>query len=266
MIDWDEELCDQLAEQGLNVIRFDNRDVGLSSMFDEAGVPNIVDTVAAYQLGEEVKVPYTLEDMAADAVGLLDALNIEKAHMCGGSMGGMIAQLMAIRYPSRVSSLISMMSSTGAPELPRGKPEAMAVFMAPPPSERNAYIEHVVNNSRIMADPKALPDENLLRSQIQRSYDRCFHPEGMARQMIAVVTAGDRTQALKSVTALTLVIHGSGDTLLPVEHGEATARAIPGAELLIVDGMGHGMAFPEVWPRWVEAIAAHIRKSEAQLG
>ena len=263
MIVWDEGLCNQLAGQGLYVIRLDNRDVGLSSKIDEAGEPNIMEVLTAYQRGEEVKAPYTLDDMADDAIGLLDALGIEKAHICGMSLGGIIAQIMAIRYPSRVSSLISMMSSTGNPKLPQGKPEVMTLLLSPPPAEREANINHAMNLGRAMYGSKMPLDEQLGRPIAERLYDRCYHPQGVARQTVASMTAGNRTQALKSVTAPTLVIHGSEDPILPVEHGKATAEAIPGAELLIIEGMGHGLLFPEVWPRWVEAIAVHTKKAGA---
>jgi pimeloyl-ACP methyl ester carboxylesterase len=262
MVGWYEELCNQLAKQGLYVIRFDNRDVGLSSKIDEAGEPNVIEILAAYQRGEEVKPPYTLDDMADDAIGLLDALTIDKAHICGVSMGGMIAQIIAIRYPSRVSSLISMRSSTGDPELPQGKPEVWALLLSPRPAEREANIEHGINFLRALEGSKFPPDEQLVRRIAELAYDRCYHPQGIARQAVASMTAGNRTQALKSVTAPTLVIHGSEDPIFPVEHGKATAEAISGAELLIIEGMGHGFSNPEVWPRLVDAIAAHTHKAD----
>ena len=240
MIMWDEVLCDLFAKQGLYVIRFDNRDVGLSSKFDD--------------------IPYTLDDMADDAVGLLDALGIEKAHILGASLGGMIAQTIAIRHPSRVWSLISMVSTTGDPALPQGKPEVYALFLSPVPVEREANIEHNVNIFRAIGGSKYPADEQEIRRIMERSYDRCFCPQGMARQVNAVGAAGSRVQALRSVTAPTLVIHGSEDQFFPVEHARSTAEAIPGAELLIVEGMGH--LFPaEVWPLLVDAVAAHTHKA-----
>jgi len=262
MIAWDEELCDQLAERSLYVIRFDNRDVGLSSKIDEAGEPDLMEVLTAYQRGEAIKIPYTIDDMADDAIGLFDALNIERAHICGMSMGGMIAQIMAIRYPSRVSSLISIMSGTGDPELPQGNPEVMALFGVPAPAEREAYIEYGIIVNRAMMGLKIVPGEQLLRLMAERAYDRCYHPWGVARQTVATMTAKDRTKALKSVTAPTLVIHGSEDPVLPVEHGKATADAIPRAELVIIEGMGHGWA-PELFTRLVDTIAAHTRKAGA---
>lgn len=260
MIAWGEAVCDQLARQGLYVIRFDNRDVGLSSKIDEAELPNIEEVLAARQSGEKAKIPYTLDDMADDAIGLLDALGIERAHICGISMGGMIAQIMAVRYPSRVWSLVSMESGTGAPDLPPAKPEVIALLLAPRPAERDAYVEHMLNIFRTIAGSKIPIDEQLTRRLSEQSYDRCYYPQGVARHWAAIIAAGDRTQALKSVTAPTLVIHGSEDPLVPIEHGKATAEAVPGAEVLIIEGMGHGLHY-EVWPRLVNAIAAHTQKA-----
>ena len=240
MIMWDEVLCDLFARQGLYVIRFDNRDVGLSSKFDD--------------------IPYTLDDMADDAVGLLDALDIEKAHILGASLGGMIAQTIAIRHPSRVWSLISMVSTTGDPALPQGKPEVFALFLSTVPVEREANIEHNVNIFRTIGGSKYPADEQEIRPMMEQSYDRCFCPQGLKRQAEAVMMSGYRTQALKSVTAPTLVIQGSEDPFFPTECGRATAEAVPGAELMIVEGMGH--LFPaKAWPLFVDAVAAHTRKA-----
>ena len=240
MIMWREAFCDLLASQGLYVIRFDNRDVGLSSKLED--------------------IPYTLDDMADDAVGLLDALGIEKAHILGASMGGMIAQTMAIRHPSRVWSLVSMVSTTGDPALPQGKPEVYALIFAPAPFEREAQIEHSVNFYMHLGGSKYPSDEQEIRGMIEQSYDRCFYPQSVKRQSEAVMMSGPRTEALKSVTAPTLVIHGSEDPIFPVEHARSTASAVPGAELLIIEGMGH--LFPvEVWPLLVDAIVRHTHKA-----
>ena len=260
MIHWPEEFCNLLASKGLYVIRFDNRDVGLSSKFDEAGVSDLSDIFTDPQTGAELNTPYTLDDIADDAAGLLDALGIEKAHILGMSMGGMIAQTVAIRHPSQVLSLISMSSGTGDPSLPYGTPEAMAMLVAPMPAERQAYIEHNINLFRIITGSKYQADEQEIRQMVECAYDRCYYPPGMARHSLAIMTAGSRTEALKSVTAPTLVIHGSEDPLLPIEQGKATAEAVPGAELLIIEGMGHD--FPaEVWSLLVDAIAKHAQKA-----
>lgn len=240
MIMWEEEWCGLLASQGFYVIRFDNRDVGLSSKFDD--------------------IPYTLDDMADDAVGLLDALNIEKAHIVGASMGGMIAQTIAIHYPSRVWSLVSMVSTTGDPALPQGKPELFALFLAPEPVEREANIEHRVNLYLLIGGSKYPSDEQEIRRMVEQSYDRCFCPQGMKRQTDAVMVSGSRTEALKSVTAPTLVIHGAEDPFFPVECGRATAEAVPGAELLIIEGLGHWCP-AKAWPLLVDAIVRHTHKA-----
>ena len=259
MIIWPEELCNQLAEQGLYVIRFDPRDVGLSSKLDEAGEPELGKILAAHQRGEEPEMPYTLEDMAADAIGLLDALSIDRAYLCGVAMGGMIAQIAAFRYPSRVSGLISWMCSTGDPNLPPGKPEVMAHLLKPSPAEREAYVEKTVSMLQAVHGPTFPPDAQLARSIAERAYDRGNHAPGIARHAAAIMTAGNRTQALKSITAPTLVIHGAEDPCFPVEHAKATADAISGAELVIIEGMGHGLSCPALWPRLVDAIAAHMK-------
>lgn len=265
MIHWPEEFCNMLASQGLHVIRFDNRDVGLSSKCDEASVSDLTEIFTDPQRGAEMNIPYTLDDMADDAVGLLDALVIEKAHVLGVSMGGMIAQTVAIRHPSRVFSLISMSSGTGDPSLPWGKPEAMAMLVAPMPDEREAYIDHNINLYRTITGSKYQADEQEIRHLMEHAYDRCYYPPGMARHSVAIMTAGSRTQALRSVTAPTLVIHGSEDPLLPVEQGKATAGAVPGAELLIIDGMGHDLP-AGVWPLIVDAIVSHTRKAASVIG
>lgn len=264
MVLWPEEFCNLLASQCLYVIRFDNRDVGLSSKLDEAGEPDLTEIFADPQRGAELNIPYTLDDMADDAVGLLDALGIEKAHVLGISMGGMIAQTVAIRHPSRVLSLISMASGTGDPELPWGKPEAMAMLVSPMPAEREAYIEHNIKLFRTISGSKYQADEEEIRRLVECAYDRCYHPPGMARHSVAIMAAGSRSQALRSVTAPTLIIHGSEDPLLPAEQGMATAEAVPGAELLIIDGMGHD--FPtEVWPLLVDAIVRHARNAASAV-
>ncbi len=263
MIFWDEEVCEQLAERGHHVIRFDNRDVGLSTRFEEEGVPDVLKALEASLNGEKIQAPYTLDDMADDAVGLLDALNIEKAHICGASMGAMIAQTVAIRHPSRVLSLIPIFGSTGNPELPKPKPEVIKALLTPLPSGREANIEQRLKNIRMFAGPGFPFDEEWTRSKVAASYDRAFYPQGVARQYVGILAHGNRKPALASVTAPTLVIHGADDPLVPVEGGKDTADAIPGAELLIIDGMGHDLPHGGAWPQIIEAISAHTRKAEA---
>jgi pimeloyl-ACP methyl ester carboxylesterase len=260
MILWQDDFCTQLASRGHRVIRFDNRDVGKSSKFDHLGVPSIMEALTARRLGRPVPAPYSISDMAADAVGLLDALRIDKAHIVGASMGGMIAQTMAIQYPSRVRSLTSIMSSTGNPDLPPAKPEAMAALLTPQPTTREESIERAVFVFRHICSPGFPFDEAEVRACAALSYDRGFSPEGTARQLVAVLASGSRKEALKSVNVPTLVIHGKDDPLVPVEAAHDTAATIPGAELLIIDGMGHDLP-RALWPRIVDAISALTARS-----
>jgi pimeloyl-ACP methyl ester carboxylesterase len=260
MIEWDEDLCTDLAKSGHYVIRFDNRDTGLSTKFDGAGVPNIVETIGKIMKGEEIKPPYTLEDMADDGVGLLDALGIQKAHICGMSMGGMIAQTIAIRHPSRVLSLISIYSTTGNRGLPQPKPEILGLLISPPPNNRQAYIEHLLKLLRAIAGPGFGVDEAWTRKIMGKNFDRSFYPQGAARQFVAILVQKDRRAALASLKVPALVIHGTDDPLMPVEAGKDTAKAIPGAQLMLIEGMGHDLPHAGPWPRIIEAIATHTLK------
>ncbi|HEY8120336.1 MAG TPA: alpha/beta fold hydrolase [Myxococcota bacterium] len=260
MVLWDEEFCELLARHGHYVVRFDNRDVGLSTKFDSAGVPNIV---ALMQPGADRSgVPYTLDDMADDAAGLLDALRIERAHIVGASMGGMIAQTVAYRHAPKTRSLVSIMSSTGNPALPPAKPEAMAVLLTPRPLDRASNVEASVQAARVIGSPGYPADEARVRERAGMMFDRAFTPLGTARQMAAIFAHGNRVPRLGAVTAPTLVIHGVADPLVPIEGGRDTAKAIPGAQLLEIEGMGHDLP-PGLWTRIADAIAAHTQKAEA---
>lgn len=252
MIAWDEEFCAALAGRGYWVIRFDNRDVGLSTKFDEAGIPDIL----AMMQGKPSQAPYTLRDMAADAVGLLDALQIESAHVVGISMGGMIAQEMAICYPERVWTLTSIMSSTGDPTLPPPRPEAAALLITPAPTDRDGYLEHSVQTWRVLNGPGFPLDEERIRERAGRSFDRGPSPAGAMRQLAAILASESRKEVLKTLKVPTLVIHGDADPLVPVECGVDTADAIPGTELLIIEGMGHDLP-PAVEPQVIDAIVRH---------
>jgi pimeloyl-ACP methyl ester carboxylesterase len=256
MIAWDERFCAQMAGRGYWVIRYDNRDVGLSTKFDEAGVPDLMGMMQATMQGQAVQAPYTLVDMANDGVGLLEALEIESAHVVGVSMGGMIAQAMAIHHPQRVRTLTSIMSSTGNPELPPPSQEAMAVLMTPTPAERAAYIENSVQSSRVLAGPTYPMAEDVVRERAARFFERGLHPAGVARQLAAVLASGSRKEALQSVNLPTLVIHGNADPLVPVEGGIDTANAVPGAKRLIIEGMGHALP-PVLWPQIMDAVTRH---------
>ncbi|MCC7365699.1 MAG: alpha/beta hydrolase [Dehalococcoidia bacterium] len=254
MLAWDEEFCRQLAGRGHHVIRFDNRDVGLSTKFEAAGAPDVVAALTAAQSGQPVDAPYTLRDMADDAVGLLDALGIPAAHIVGASMGGMIVQQMAIDHPSRVLTMTSIMSSTGEPGLPPSSPEANAALLTPAPTDREGNIEFSVSMRDVIGSKGVPFDEAKARRMAATMYDRSFYPVGMARQLVGIVASGSRKEGLAGVTCPTLVIHGDIDPLVRVEAGQATAAAVPGAKLLIIEGMGHDLPEP-YWPRIIDAIA-----------
>ncbi len=258
MISWDDPLCRLLASRGYRVIRFDNRDAGLSTKLEGAEVPDPLVLFETLSQKKRIRAPYTLDDMAQDAFGLLDALGIVAAHVLGMSLGGMIAQTMAIRKPERVRTLISIMSTTSDPNLPPPRPEALKMLLAPAPRSREAYLEHAVEWRKVLSGPGFSDDEERIRTRAARMFDRGLHPEGKARQMAAVLASGSRKEALRAVSLPTLVIHGDADPLVPVECGIDTADAIEGAKLMIVRGLGHALP-PAVWPQLVEAIANHAR-------
>ncbi|MEJ2166084.1 MAG: alpha/beta hydrolase, partial [Desulfobacterales bacterium] len=227
------------------------------------GLPDMAEMLHALMQGRSLEAPYSLNDMADDAAGLLDALNIGKAHVCGCSMGGMIAQTLAIRHPHRILSLISIYSTTGNPNLPQAQPAAMAALMTPPPTERQAYIDYNVKTMKAIAGSGFPFNEQFIRSISARAYDRAFYPQGVARQMMAVMAQENRKPALASVAVPTLVIHGTADPLVPPEHGKDTADAVPGAQLLLIEGMGHDLPHTGgPWPQIIDAIAAHTKEAE----
>lgn len=256
MITWDDRFCAQLAARGYRVIRFDNRDVGLSTRLDNLGVPNVRQMMSEQWMGFPEQSPYTLCDMAADTVGLFDALGIDAAHVVGVSMGGAIGQELAIHWPQRLRSLTSIMSNTGEIGFPKSSPEAMSVLLTPPPKERKAFCSDYALRWRTLRGPGFPEDEaeDLLRAQ--RVFDRGVSTSGMARQLAAIIAAPGRRRALAEVRLPALVIHGDADPLVNVEGGRATARAIPGAKLNIIEGMGHALPIC-LWPRLVDAIARH---------
>jgi pimeloyl-ACP methyl ester carboxylesterase len=262
MVSWPMEFCAKLGEAGHFVVRFDNRDVGLTTKAKQADIPVMADVLNCVATGEHVDAPYRLTDMAADTVGLMDALYIEKAHICGLSMGGMIAQTIAIEHPQRVISLISMESTTGAPGLPEMKPEIGMALLKPPPTEREAYIRYMIELFRLLAGGSKKYDEATQREISAISYDRSFYLAGFACQFAAIMASGSRRKALASVHVPTLVIHGADDPLFSKEHGKDTADAIPGARFLLIEGLGHGTAYPSLWDEIVAAIAAHTKAAE----
>ncbi|HUD52250.1 alpha/beta hydrolase [Parvibaculum sp.] len=236
---WQTELCHELVARGYRAIRFDNRDVGLSTKFEAAGMPDMAAIFGALMTGKKPDAPYSLDDMAADAVGLLDALEIGRAHIVGASMGGMIAQLVAANHPERALSLTSIMSTTGNPALPQAKPEVMTMLMTPAPADLEGAIQRGIKMWQMIGSPGFPTDETILREWVTRDVKRSAYPVGVARQMAAIVSNGDRREKLKGIKVPAVVLHGDADPLVPVEGGRDTAASIPGAELRIVPGMGH---------------------------
>jgi pimeloyl-ACP methyl ester carboxylesterase len=259
LVAWSQEFLDRLAARGYRVITFDNRDAGLSTHLADAGYPNIIGMLAQMA---SAKPLYSLEDMADDAAGLLDTLGIESVHVFGVSMGGMIAQTFAISHPQRTSSLCSVMSRSGQPGtgLPTG--EAMRVLLQPPPKEREKAIAQSLESTRAISSPGFPFDEERALARATLAYDRAHDPAGTARQLAAVIGQRDRTDDLGRVEVPTLVIHGTADPLVQPDGGEATAAAVPGSELIMIDGMGHDLPL-EVLDQVVDALAANIAKGEA---
>ena len=253
---WPDGLCQMLADNGFYVIRFDNRDCGLSTKLDGVEVDLGAVMVAALEDRPDLlpPVPYTLSDMAADAAGLLAHHGIDAAHIMGASMGGMIAQTFALEYPQHTLSLVSIMSTPGDPDVSQPTPEAGAALLAPPPTERAAYIENSISSMVWQSKKYANPDE--VRAQAALDFDRSFYPEGSARQLGAIYASGRRSPRLPSLDTPTLVIHGRDDTLLPPIGGFRTAELIPGANLLLMADMGHDLPEP-LWPVLVDAIVAN---------
>lgn len=253
---WPEAFCAELAECGRFVIRFDNRDCGLSTKHDGVvvDIAAVIGAALADDPAQRPSVPYTLSDMADDAVGLLDHLGIAAAHLAGASMGGMIAQTVAIEHPDRTLSLTSIMSTTGEPEVSTPSPEAGAALLAPPPTDRDAFIAAAAGS--MLWKSKKYGDLDKVRAEYARDYDRSFYPEGSARQLTAIYASGRRTDALAVLDTPTLVIHGRDDTLFPIEAGLRTSELVPGSKLLLLADMGHDLPEP-LWPTVVDAIISH---------
>lgn len=255
MISWEEDFCEQLAARGFHVIRFDNRDIGLSTKMEAAGMPDVMSAFAG-----DPKPAYTLDDMADDAVGLLDALGIRAAHVVGASMGGFIAQLMAINHPDRVLSLTSIMSGPGGRDAVAPRPEGAEVLTRVPPETRDGRIEHGVWIRGVLVGSGNPFDEAAEVQRTTRAVDRSYYPVGTARQLVAILAARGRLERLANVKVPTLVVHGLDDPLVPVDNGRRVAAAVPGARLLEFEGMGHNM--PErLWPQVIDAIAETARKA-----
>jgi pimeloyl-ACP methyl ester carboxylesterase len=257
LIYWPTDLVDGLAAAGFFVIRMDNRDAGYSQRWEGHEI-RVMKVVEAIGRGEEPDVPYRLEDMADDAVGLLTALDIQQAHIVGVSMGGMVAQSLALRHPDRVRTLTSIMSTTGDPNVGQATPEMNAALFTPPPTEREAAIESTVDYNRMAwADHF---DEARSRATAARNLDRGVYPKGTGRQLAALLAGGDRTERLRGITAPTLVVHGEKDPLIDISGGRATAEAVPGADLLVLEGAGHDLP-PVLVPLLLDRLMAHFRSA-----
>lgn len=263
MIIWDDEFCEKLAARRFRVIRFDNRDIGKSGKLTGGGPLRPIELLKLRFLNIPLAAPYRLIDMAKDTAGLMDALGIQSAHLVGASMGGMIAQEVALSFPHRVRSLTSIMSTTGNPKLPPPSRAAMALLMAPPPKSREEYIERFAKTWKFLRVGSFPEDEARDRALATRTYERGLNPAGAGRQLRAILASGSRKQRLRAVTAPTLVIHGTVDPLVHPEGGRDTAASIPGAKLLMVEGMGHALPIA-MWPQIIDAIDRHAHSAAAK--
>ncbi|MBI5898530.1 MAG: alpha/beta fold hydrolase [Rhodocyclales bacterium] len=262
LIAWPDSFCQALVARGFRVVRFDNRDAGLSDRTPGKKRGNLALAMAAAALHLPVRTPYTLEDMAGDTVRLMDDLGIGQAHVVGASMGGMIAQILAAKFPRRVLSLSSIMSSTGNRKVSKPTRAAGKALLARPadPTDPEAVTEHLIDVFGVIGSPGFPSTREAMRARIGRAVRRSYDPAGTARQLLAVIAAGDRRRQLKAITAPTLVIHGAQDPLVPLAAGRDTAAHIPGARLLVIDGMGHD--FPEaLMSRLAEAVAGHCARA-----
>ena len=258
---WPDELVEALAGHGFRVIRYDNRDIGLSHKFDGVKAPGLVKLTLLSKIGLTPKVPYTLADMADDGAGLLDALGIDKAHIVGASMGGMIAQHFAARHADRCLSLTSVFSTTGNPKLPPAKPEAMKALVTRPKStEEKVLVDHGMMLARTIGSPGYPAEEERLRERTTASVRRSFYPEGPTRHLSAIVADGDRRAMLKGIAVPTLVMHGEDDPLVPCAGGRDTAACIPGAKLKTIPGWGHDLPL-ELVDELAGAVAEHAKAS-----
>ncbi len=256
---WPDSLFKGLADRGFYVIRYDNRDSGLSTGFDSWGVPDLPAALQKVMKGERSDAPYHLDDMAADALGLLDALGIDKAHMVGASMGGMIVQIVAAQHAERTRSMVSIYSTSGRRDLPPGKPEALAMLGSQPEGQaREQLVSHGMKLRRTIGSPGYPTPEPVLRAFVEKNVDRRWYPQGTARQYVSVLASGNRVDLLKTIQVPTLVMHGEDDPLLPVECGRDVARLVPGAELQTIPGWGHDFP-PQLVPTIVDRISTFCK-------
>ena len=263
MIHWDDEFCRQLAARGFRVIRFDNRDIGNSSHLSGGKRLTAMELLKLRFLKIPVQAPYRLRDMAEDTIGLMDALGIKSAHVVGLSMGGMIAQEIAILFPQRLRSLTSIMSTTGNPKVPPATREAMAILMAPPPTTREEFFVRFAQTWKVLRVGRFPEDEALDQARAERTFARGLNPDGVGRQLRAILASGSRKERLHTVKAPTLVIHGTVDPLVHPMGGKDTAASISGAKLLMIEGMGHALPIP-MWPQIIDAIDRHAHAASAQ--
>ncbi len=264
LVTWPRGLIDAFVGRGFRVIRFDNRDAGLSTRIDEARAPRVMRTMVRGLLGLRVEAPYTLFDMADDAAALLDALEIDTAHVLGASLGGMVAQSMAITHPRRMRTMTSVMSNTGNRLTAIARPKAIKALLGKAPRTEEEAVEYMLHFRRVCGSTGFPFDADMHADIARQTYRRGMHPRGFARQLAAIMATGDRTRALRHVRVPTLVVHGSADPLLPPVGGRATARAIPGARLRIIDGMGHDLP-KEVWPILAEEVSTLATANDPRL-
>jgi pimeloyl-ACP methyl ester carboxylesterase len=260
MLAWDEELCVMLAERGFRVVRFDNRDIGRTTWLEGAHVPSRGDLL----LRRRETAAYLLSDMAADTVGLMDHLGFESAHVAGISMGGMIGQTIAIEHPDRIRSLVSMHSTTGNRWVGQPTMKVFALMLSAAPRDRDGFIERIKRTYQLIGSPAYPTDEERLMRVAEGSWERGHNPRGVLRQLHAIVASGDRTAALRKLDLPVTVIHGTRDTLIRQSGGRATARAIPGARLHLIEGMGHDLP-REIWPVFTDEFAGTAARAGAQL-
>jgi len=263
MIHWDDDFCRKLAARGFRFIRFDNRDIGKSSHLSGGKRLTALELLKLRFLKIPVQAPYKLRDMAQDTVGLMDALGIKSAHLVGASMGGMIAQEIAISFPQRVRSLTSIMSTTGNPKLPQATREATAILMAPPPTSREEFLDRYAKTWKVLRAGSFPEEEALDRARGERTFERGLNPAGAGRQLRAVLASGSRKERLQAVKAPTLVTHGTVDPLVRPAGGKDTAASIPGAKLVMVEGMGHALPM-RFWPQIIDAIDKHAHAASAK--
>jgi pimeloyl-ACP methyl ester carboxylesterase len=264
MVLWDDDFCRKLAARGFRVIRFDNRDIGKSSHLSGGKRLTALELLKLRLLKIPLQAPYKIRDMAEDTVGLMDALGIKSAHIVGASMGGMIAQEIAISFPQRVRSLTSIMSTTGNPRLPQPTREAAAMLMAPPPASREEFLDRFVKTWKVLRVGSFPQDEALDRARGERIFERGLNPAGVGRQLRAVLASGSRKERLRAVKAPTLVIHGTVDPLVRPEGGKDTAASIPGAKLMMIEGMGHAVPI-RFWPDIIDAIDKHAHAATSKV-